>query len=66
MPGLTPLFSSIDTNCFLSLNSSRDSIPYLGHTSFTRASSKLLKESPVKDRKVNGMVVEREKTLGLA
>lgn len=46
------------TDYLLSLNMSRDSIPSLGCISRTRASSKLLKESPVKDRKVNGMVVE--------
>lgn len=61
-----PLCGFTDTNYLLSLNMSRDSILSLGCISRTRASSKLLKESPVKDRKVNGMVVEHVKTLGLA
>lgn len=53
-----PLCGFTDTDYLLSLNMNRDSIPSLGCISRTRASSKLLKESPVKDRKVNGMVVE--------
>lgn len=61
-----PLCGFTDTNYLLSLNMSRDSVPSLGRISRTRASSKLPKESPVKDRKVNGMVVEHVKTLGLA